>query len=467
VTSTPRFPSLHALVIAGVSWAAGCSATEPATSRGTSSPIASTASPPVTKPSDRVVLSVVGTNDLHGRVHALPLLGGYLANLRAARAEDGGVLLVDAGDMFQGTLESNLVEGRSVVDAYRVLGYHAATIGNHEFDFGPEGPAATPRAPSDDPRGALKALARAASFPMLTANVLEAATKKRVTWPNVPAATVIEVAGVRVGIVGVTTEDTLTSTIGANVADLQIAPLAATITTEASRLRKSERAQVIVVLAHAGGKCERFTGDPKADGCDDRAEIFEVARKIPNGTVDVIVAGHSHAGVAHDVNGIAIIEQFSYGRAFGRVDLEIETSAGRIVRRLIHAPRDLCPPEEKLDLATCEPGEYDGVKVVRDAKVAQAIAPAVEAAREKRAESLSVVIERTIERDYDDESALGNLFADLLKEARPSAAIGIMNGGGLRADLPAGPLTYGTLFEAFPFDNRIATTKLTAKDLAS
>src|SRR5262245_25918512 len=97
--------------------------------------------------SSTLTISVVATTDLHGGVLArgdrggLALLGGYLRNIRAVRTQDGGgVLLVDSGDMFQGTLESNLNEGAAVVGAYNALGYAAAAIGNHEFDYGPVGP---------------------------------------------------------------------------------------------------------------------------------------------------------------------------------------------------------------------------------------------------------------------------------------------------------------------------------------
>jgi 5'-nucleotidase len=113
-----------------------------------------------TRPSPTTILSIVGTNDLHGGIlqrgdrGGLALLGGYVANLRAARARDGGaVLLVDAGDMFQGTLESNLNEGAAVIAAYNALGYAAAAVGNHDFDFGPVGRASTPQQPSDDAQG--------------------------------------------------------------------------------------------------------------------------------------------------------------------------------------------------------------------------------------------------------------------------------------------------------------------------
>jgi 2',3'-cyclic-nucleotide 2'-phosphodiesterase (5'-nucleotidase family) len=72
---------------------------------------------------------------------SLVVLGGYIDNLRAARAADGGaVLLLDAGDTFQGGIESNLSEGAIVVDAYNAMGYSALAIGNHDFDFGPVDP---------------------------------------------------------------------------------------------------------------------------------------------------------------------------------------------------------------------------------------------------------------------------------------------------------------------------------------
>src|SRR5882762_2488416 len=93
-------------------------------------------SDPPPAPRHAVTLSIVGTNDLHGALERLPLLAGFIANVRAARAADGGgVIVVDGGDMFQGTLESNLTEGADVVAAYNRIGYAAVAIGNHEFDY--------------------------------------------------------------------------------------------------------------------------------------------------------------------------------------------------------------------------------------------------------------------------------------------------------------------------------------------
>src|SRR6187551_1347437 len=117
--------------------------------------------PPPAKQGGSRTITIIGTNDLHGALDRMPLLAGFVANVRAARqADGGGVLLLDGGDMFQGTLESNLAEGADVVRAYNAIGYTAVAVGNHEFDYGPEGPATTPQTIEDDARGALKARAR-------------------------------------------------------------------------------------------------------------------------------------------------------------------------------------------------------------------------------------------------------------------------------------------------------------------
>lgn len=129
------------------------------------------------------ILSLIGTNDVHGELIQKPdrgglvIVSGYVNAVRKARENDGGaVLLIDAGDMWQGTLESNLTEGESIVAAYNAMGYTAAAVGNHEFDFGPAGPAPIPNSDTDDPRGALKQRASEASFPFLAANLIDQST---------------------------------------------------------------------------------------------------------------------------------------------------------------------------------------------------------------------------------------------------------------------------------------------------
>jgi 2',3'-cyclic-nucleotide 2'-phosphodiesterase (5'-nucleotidase family) len=422
--------------------------------------------PPPPRP---ITLSIVGTSDLHGHIESLPWLGGHLANLRAARAADGGgVLLVDAGDMFQGTLESNLGEGAAVVRGYNTLGYTAAAIGNHEFDFGPAGPAHVPASANDDPRGALKARAAAARFPFLAANV--ATTDGRaLDWPNVRPAALVEVAGVRVGLVGVTTIGTPHATHPRNFAGLAVAPLAATIAARASELR-AQGASAIVVLAHAGGECKRFDAPDDLSSCLPGQEIFAVASALPPGLVDVIAAGHTHQGVAHRVAGIAIVPPFAEGRAFGRVDLTIE--GGRVTASRIFPPRFVCDAAARrgpksFAATACQPEAYEARPVRFDAGVAAALSADVAVAAARRAQPLGVTITAPVSRSVSVESALGNLFVDLMRLARPQVDAAVVNGGSLRADIPAGPLTYGRLYEALPFDDGLAVLRISAGELAA
>lgn len=432
---------------------------------GEPEPVATPEPPPAP---DLVQLTVLGTNDLHGHLEMLPLLGGYVAHLRSVREEDGGALiLLDGGDMFQGTLESNLAEGAPIVSAYEVIGYDAVTIGNHEFDYGPVGERSTPANPNEDPRGALRARIEEADFPVLSANVLHRAGDAPLGIGELPSV-VIERAGVRIGIIGVTTEGTLQTTIAGNVADLRIAPLAETIAAEAQRLRREERTQLILVASHAGGRCERGTEPLDLSHCDDDEEIFEVARALPAGSVDAIVAGHTHQYVSHFVNGVAIIESGSYGRSFGRFDITFDRTSGRITNSRILPARDLCdeaPPEG--DPSTCRRGPYEGVPIEPDAQVASLIAPAIEAASGRRSELLGVTFGERFEAERATECALGNLFTDLMLQGHPGADAAIINGGGLRADLPAGPLNYGALYQAMPFDNRYAVVRMTGAELGA
>jgi 2',3'-cyclic-nucleotide 2'-phosphodiesterase (5'-nucleotidase family) len=415
-----------------------------------------------------ITVSIVATTDLHGRLESLPWLGGHLANLRTARAgQGGGVLLVDSGDMFQGTLESNLGEGAAVVRAYNALGYAAVAVGNHEFDFGPSGPAHVPAHPGDDPRGALKARAHEARFPFLAANLRQVDVAGPVRWPNVRPWVVVPVAGVRIGLVGVTTIGTPRATHPFNFAGLTVTPLVPAI-EEAARAARQAGALAVIVLAHAGGRCGRLDVPDDLGSCDASEEIFAVARALRPGLVDAIAAGHTHQAMAHRVGSVVVVQAFAGGRAFARLDLTIDPARQRVDRVQPFAPRALCGDRAPASFAAdaCQPGPYEGRPVVFDARVAAVLRPDVERAAETRRRPVGVRLRTPVRRATREESPLGNLAADLLRAVRPSD-VGFINGGSLRSDLPAGPLRYGDLYQAFPFDDGVAVLKLTAGQLAA
>ena len=405
-----------------------------------------------------MTLSIVGTSDLHGAAFprnglgGLPLLAGYVNNLRVTRASDGGaVLLIDSGDTFQGGIESNLSEGALVVDAYNAMGYAAEAVGNHDFDFGSvDSP--TGRQLPGDLRGALKARAAQARYPFLAANLIDDATGRAVEWPNVRPSVLVDAAGVKVGVVGVMTMGALRATLAANVQGLRVAPLGPTIAAEASKLRAAG-AEVVIVASHAGGRCDRFDRPADLSSCDSESEIFQVARSLPHGLVDVIAAGHTHDGLAHQV-------------VFDR-------RTRSVAQIQLFAPRQVCAQQDPTTgncVPTTEsavPAQYEGRAVTPDPVVVQAMAPALQRVHELQATTLGVSLDAPIRRVGDLGSPLGNLFADALRDAVPGADVAVINNatGGLRADLPEGPVTFGRLYDVFPFDNRVVRVTLSGAEL--
>ena len=433
-------------------------------------------------PPARLTISIVGTNDLHGRIApdpyargGLSAFGGFIHNLRAARARDrGALLLLDAGDTFQATtatlpgVESNLSEGGVVVDAYNAMGYTALAIGNHDFEFG----AADRAANQLDLQGALKVAAARARFPFLAANILEASTGKPVDWPNVRPSTIVDAAGIRVGLIGVMTYTGLRQTLVANVGSLVTAPLVETIASEADGLRR-QGADIVVLVAHAGGRCEDTSNPRDLSSCDPRSEIFDVVRGLPRGTLQAIVAGHTHGSIAHVFEDVPITSVPEGGIQFGRMDLTIDTAARRVADVRVYPPRNICT-REKPSIGDCQaagngvPAEYEGGTVQASAAVESAMAPARAEVRRRRIEPLGVTVSAPIGRIGTPESPLGNLFADAIRAATPDAEVAISYGGGrggLRADLAAGPLTFGALYDAFPFDNRVVRARLTGSQV--
>lgn len=427
-----------------------------------------------------ITLSVIGTSDVHGALfsvdgnHGLALFGGYVQNLRMTRADDGGaVLLVDAGDMWQGTIESNLAEGAPIVDAFNAIAYDAAAVGNHEFDFGPAGPQATPANEIDDAQGALKRRAAEADFPLLAANLIDDATGQPVEWPNIQPSVLIKRGGIRIGIIGLMTEDALITTIASNTRGLSVAPLALTTIREAQKLRQAG-ADLVIVSAHAGGRCENFDDPLDLSSCDMSDEIMQLALELPPGLVDHIIGGHTHRGIAHEVNGIAITESFSRSRAFGRVDHVFDRADRSLISRQIFPPQQICGYVDNTTgncvaandaIGAAQVASYSGRVVSPTAKIIEIAEHATQRARDLKSEKLGVYLETPITRADEPNSAIGHLFTEVLLDVVGGDVLIHNVVGGIRADLPQGDLVYGSVYEMYPFDNLVVQLDLSGADL--
>src|SRR6185437_6026859 len=187
---------------------------------------------------------------------------------------------------------------------------------------------------------------------------------------------------------------------------------------------------VTILLAHAGAAC---------DGAVCSGEIIRVAESLDRG-VDLIVAGHTHRVVEARAGGVPIVEAGSNGGAIAVADLVRTPAGGREFRtRVLEIPADAGPGD---------PG----------------LAALVERYRERVDSVTSRVVARLKFPLPQSDARLGRLIAEANRNAA-RADVGLVNAGGIRADLPAGPVTYGSLFEVEPFQNALVTVTLTGAEL--
>jgi 5'-nucleotidase len=399
-------------------------------------------------------LTVIGINDVHGALLPAPpprslagaaggpiggaaFFAGWMKAVREAAREGGGeAVLLDGGDELQGTLISNQFRGRSVVEVFNALGVAAAALGNHEFDWGIE---------------TLAERMREARFPLLAANVFLRGTRTRPEWIR-PSA-MLEVSGVHVGVIGLSTVETPTVTSPRVVEGLEFAPGGPIAAREAAALR-ARGATVILLVAHAGPLGPAH-------------EIQEIAEAV-RGEVDAIVCGHHHVQLGPPplvVAGIPIVQAGAKLTAFSVIDLALDES-GRVASATVNegtAPRPGGPQTIFHSYEGRTP-VWRGHRVEPDAAVA-----AIVRGYDVQVQRLRETPVGTTDIDLRKGGLLGNLVADALRSGAGgslTADFALQNSGGLRvAELKAGPITFGDLFDLYPFDNRQVVISVAAASI--
>jgi 5'-nucleotidase len=424
---------------------------------------------PAAQPEGPRCLSLVAWNDLHGQISpdlvALDTgkvpLGGVVAladQVAQLRAMHDAVATLDAGDLFTGPIESTMSEGAPIIDAYKALGVDAVAIGNHEFDFGPIGYERVTAPPDmgdevgpDGPRGALLARMADAPFPFLAANIVRA-DGKPTGWKNHLAKTTIDRDGFKIGVVGYTTQETPTTTFGANVVGLSFANGAAERVAAAIRALKGEGASPIVLLAHASleGDLPEMIDDDKAR----KGEIAALLDGLGDALPDVVVAGHRHQWMLGRVRGVPIVSSDYHGIGVARVRFcrTPEVRFESIERRVVFAP---AKPATELG-----------------AKVAAAVAPWIDKVKKEADVVLVEDAHACAARSQCGtclQEQVARAIADHASDAAPVPpkvpVVGFIHTGGLRASLPAGPVRFADVFNAYPFENSVAVCGTTKKGL--
>lgn len=346
-----------------------------------------------------VVLDLIAHTDFSGAIrpaHRSPgaaVLGAAFEHFR--ERNPGGTIVLDAGDLAQAAPASRRLGRAGVVELINRFRYDAVTLGNHEFDFGLE---------------ALCQMLAPATFPILCANVIDAATGDviDVARPWI----MLDKLGVRVGVIGVTTAYTPFMMFREAFEGLEIRdPIA--VCRELVPAVRAAGADVVVVLGHLPG-----TIGP--DG-ERTGELFEVARGVDG--IDVLVGGHNPGDIACQEGATALTKTGFSGVAVGHVRLRVDR-AERRVEILDNEIIGLLPPAFPI-----EP----------DAEIAAAVDAAIAPWRSELDEVIGTAEDDLVVASRG-EFALGNLFTDCMREVT-GAEVAIINSTSCFGLIPAGPIT--------------------------
>ncbi|MGH1330948.1 MAG: bifunctional metallophosphatase/5'-nucleotidase [Paracoccaceae bacterium] len=381
-------------------------------------------------------LTILHTNDFHARFEPISkydspcsaedntegkCFGGtarLVTAIEEARARSNNSILVDGGDQFQGTLFYTYYKGKLAAEMMNKLGYTAMTVGNHEFDDGPE---------------VLRGFVDAVDFPILMSNA--DISGEPLLAGAIEKSTVIEQGGEKIGLIGLTPQDT----------DELASPGDNVIFTDPSEAVQGEVDKLtamgvnkIIVLSHSG---------------------YGVDQAVAANTtgVDVIVGGHTNTLLSNTneraegayptmVADTAIVSAYAYGKFLGELNVTFND-------------------EGVITEAKGEPIIMDGA-VAEDGATKERIAEAAKPLDEVRNKVVAEAGE-AIEGDRAVcrimECTMGNLVADAMLDRvkDQGVSIAIANSGGLRSSIDAGPVTMGEVLTVLPFQNTLSTFEVT------
>jgi len=376
-------------------------------------------------------VDIITFNDFHGNVAedtrdwgknlGMSKMVGKANELKAANPN---TIFIAGGDNYQGTATSNLTYGAPVTDMMKAMGVVASAVGNHEFDWGKE---------------YIAKWAEEGNFDYLASNIYDKATGEPVEWAK--PYMVIEQGGIKIGLIGLAHPDTLTLTKAEHVSGLEFRePIkAAQEWIDFLQAGKAEEGtpDVIIAVTHL---------DSAQDY--DTFEITGTAAELAEGVtgLDAIVSAHSHKTVAGNVNEVAIVQAYKYGRALGKLSIELNEDG---------TVKDV--------VATVDKAYKTKSDIIPDATTEEVFASYEETVGPVLNEKVGVA---TAEFDHElpNVTALGLWTCEVMAE-QAGTQIGLQNGGGLRRTLYAGDITMGDMYEIMPYDNQLVKMELPGKDL--
>lgn len=358
-------------------------------------------------------LIILYTNDEHGWMEATENSDGAARLMGIWReeenyTEDGPFLILSGGDMWTGPAISTWFKGESMVEVMNAMGYDAAAIGNHEFDFQVSG---------------LYDRLEEAEFPFLSANIREKATGSIPDFAQ--PYVVMEVNEIQVGLIGLTTTSTPTSAFPDYVADYNFISYDEALNEIVPQV-KAAGAELLMVVGHI--------------------PYYSMQNLVPTAAelgIAIIGGGHDHRRVAEIQDRVALIEGGGEMKSYAKVEIAFDTEADTVI---------------SLDVS-----HHDNAGGEPDAEIGGIVSNW--AALEDAALSEVIGYVTTTIGKYSSE--MHNMVTDAWLAALPQADISATNRGGFRADIAAGDITLGTIVGVLPFENSIVELEITGTQLIS
>lgn len=389
-------------------------------------------------------LHLLHTNDLHS--HLLPFnpdnrkcdynqegcLGGF-ANIKTIidtyRQKHPGLVLLDAGDRFSGTVFYTLRKGQDIIPLMNQFKYDALTLGNHDFDSG---------------LSEIEKMMMVVNAPVISANVVF--PSESVLAKKIKKSVVIEREGQKIGIVGVLTPDIKTETISAK--EIGLLPLVQSIQQEIDMLKK-QNIQYIILLTHIGFDLDK-----------------EIASQLTD--VDVIVGGHSHTLLSND--DLEKQKQNSYpvvvlNKSGEKVLIVSAGFGGQHIGSLSVVFKN----------GIVQSYHGDTIRVDSLVQPNQEMKIQIEKIENELSEQLNKPIMNLSENISltpnqlfcSEECYIGEVLTEALKQKYQDVDFVFINAGGIRSGLFKGPVSFKQLAEVYPFDSTVVVVKMTGAQIES
>jgi len=325
------------------------------------------------------------------------------------RNEEKNVLVLNAGDDFQGTPISSLTKGRSQIELMNLINPDAMTLGNHEFDYG---------------RNALEENLKIAKFEVISANLWDKRKGKLFVKPYI----VKKLGKAKIGVIGLITPELFKLSLKENLKDLELLNTERVLKQYINELKNKEKVDLIIALTHIGVN-----------------EDSILATKFPE--IKIIIGGHSHTVLQEPkiVNNVIICQAGSRGEYLGHLEVSIDLDGDSVYSykgKLIRVINGIVKPDET------------ALKKVEE----------LEKMVDKEFGQVIGKLEVDWKRNFYGESNLGNWEADVMREFAKTD-IAFQNSGGLRKDLPKGDIKVRDIWEINPFGNTFVVFEVDGKTL--